>query len=127
MENGRRKLFSPLFALLLVGCAGLGRDCSSCSAENFGADWVVIQMDFNGRPYRCWELPNTSITNEDNSDGIYWKENASGNLLHLSGHYNRVQVMSGNWDRAFAELGLIRESCVQIQAGRYNPEKRDFE
>ncbi|OGH69018.1 MAG: hypothetical protein A2754_00975 [Candidatus Magasanikbacteria bacterium RIFCSPHIGHO2_01_FULL_47_8] len=121
MEKLRRS-WNVLFALLLVGCAGLSRDCSSCTAGSFGADWVVVQMDMNGGPYRCWELPNTSVTNEPHSDGIFWKENASGNLVHLSGHYNRVQVVGGNWERAFEELGLTKAACVQIRDHRYDPE-----
>ena len=114
------------FLPLLVGCAGMGRSCSSCSAESFGADWVVVQMDFNGHPYSCWELPDTSITNESSSDGIYWKENWSGNLVHISGHYNRVQVAGGNWARAFSELGLTREACIQIQDFHYDPVNQGF-
>lgn len=109
------------FTLILAGCASMGRSCSSWNATNFGADWVVIQMDMNGRPYRCWELHGASITNEQASDGIYWKDPTGGNLMHLSGHYNRVQVVNGDWKSAFAELGLSLDACAQIQALRYNP------
>lgn len=117
--------FSLSLALVLFGCAGAGRSCSSCSAQNFGADWIVVQMDMNGNPYRCWELPETSVSNEAQSDGIYWKEGA-GNLVHLSGHYNRVQVERGDWDRGFAELGLTREVCRQVREGRYSIESRRY-
>ncbi|MCX6714568.1 MAG: hypothetical protein NTX72_02010 [Candidatus Uhrbacteria bacterium] len=107
--------------LVMVGCAGMGRSCASCNAESFGADWVVIQMDMNGKPYRCWELHGASIDNEPHSDGIYWKDPQGGNLMHLSGHYNRVQVENGDWKRGFSELGLSPDSCTQIQALRYSP------
>lgn len=120
------RMVGVLLSLCLVGCAGMSRGCSSWWAENAGSDWVVVQMDFNGMPYRCWELRDTAITNEAQSDGIYWKESGTGNLVHLSGHYNRVQVMSGNWDRAFSELGLARETCGQIQKQRFDPVRRVF-
>jgi len=104
--------------VLLAGCAGMGRSCASCNAESFGADWVVVQMDLAGQPVRCWELRNVSITNEPHSDGIYW-EGTGGNLVHISGFYNRVQVTGGQWDAAFREVGLTQAECRRIrEAGR---------
>ena len=102
-----------LFALLIVGCAGMERDCSSCNASSFGSDWVVVQLDLNGRPFRCWALRGTSITNETNSDGIYW-QSPEGNLIHISGLYNRVQVVGRNWEAAYRELGLTEGSCREV-------------
>jgi hypothetical protein len=29
--------------LLLAGCAGVSRDCSSCNAEHFGSDWIIVK------------------------------------------------------------------------------------
>jgi hypothetical protein len=118
-----RRIGTYLFCLLFVSCAGMERGFSSCSAENFGADWVVVQMDNNGRPYRCWELHGVSISNEDKSDGIYWKSDRSGNLVHISGNYNRVQIVGGNWDDAFAEVGLTPQSCRQIRTRTVDPAK----
>lgn len=123
MKKPRSSFSNALFALLFVGCAGVSRSCSSCNAEEFGADWVIVQMDLNGTPFRCWELPNTSVTNESQSDGVYWKDSVTGNLVHLSGHYNRVQVVGGNWDRAFEDLGLTKAICKQVRESRYEPEK----
>lgn len=124
----KRKFSSFNLALFLVfaGCAGTSRGCSSCMAQQFGADWVVVQMDNEGRPYRCWELRDTSISNEGNSDGIYWKDTTSGNLVHISGHYNRVQVENGNWDHAYQSLGLTKETCAAIRAETYDPVNRTF-
>lgn len=101
--------------LVFVGCAGMGRSCASCSAESFGADWVVVQMNAHGRPFRCWSLHGVSISNEEHSDGIYWRE-PSGNLVHVSNMYNRVQVVDGQWGRAYAELGVTRDRCNEIAA-----------
>jgi hypothetical protein len=120
MKNQYRRSLAMFLLALFTGCAGYWRSCSSCNAESFGADWVIVQMDMNGYPYRCWELPKTSVSNEPASDGIYWEERGGGNLVHISGHYNRVQVVGANWDRAFAELGLTRESCKAIQSRRFD-------
>ena len=97
-------------SLVLFGCQGLERGCSSGLATSFGADWVIAQYDMNGLPYRCWMLENTSIDNEPASDGIYWKS-PDGSLVHISGTYNRVQVKGGKWDQALAEIGLSKASC----------------
>ena len=89
---------------LATGCAGFTRSCSSCSAESFGADWIVVQYDYKGNPINCWKLMSVSISNEQNSDGIYWKE--SGHLIHISGWYNRIQVDGGRFDEAAKLLGV---------------------
>lgn len=85
--------------LLLAGCAGIDRGCSSCVAENFSSDWVIVQYKFDGNPFNCWKLNNVSVTNEQNSDGIYWKDSLTGHLVHISGWYNRVQVENSNFSR----------------------------
>lgn len=108
-----------LLSLMLVGCAGTQRYCSSCTAGNFGADWVVVQLDLNGQPFRCWTLEDTSISNGEQSDGIYWLDGESGNLVHISGLYNRVQVENNNWSHAYEELGLSEETCRAIRDQRY--------
>lgn len=108
----RRRLVVYL-CIMFVGCAGTQRWFSSCNAESFGADWVVVQVDAYGHPYRCWELHGVSITNEEHSDGIYWS--GPNGLVHIAGQYNRVQVTSGQWSGAFNELGLTRETCQAVQ------------
>ena len=102
-----------IFTFLLTGCAAVQRDCSSFGAENFGADWVVVQLDLNGQPFRCWALHKTSITNEQGSDGIWWRA-PGGNLVHISGLYNRVQVNNNNWSAAYHEVGITQETCSAI-------------
>lgn len=104
-----------LWFVMLVGCAGMQRSCTSCNAEQFGADWVVVQLDVNGRPFRCWELHNVSISNETQSDGIQWQA-STGHMVHVSGFYNRVQVIGGRWDEAARELGLTRAACSGVRA-----------
>lgn len=103
------------FAALLVGCSGAARDCSSYSATEFGADWVVVQVDLTGHAFRCWELKDTAITNEPHSDGVFWEDSHSHNLVHISGTYNRVQVTENRWNDAFSSLGLTRQSCADIR------------
>jgi hypothetical protein len=105
--------------LLLFGCAGTQRGCASGCASELGADWVIVQMDLNGRPFRCWALAGVSVGNESASDGIYWQER-SGNLLHISGHYNRVQVTGGDWNAAYRELGLTQATCATIAGSQYD-------
>lgn len=112
-------------AVLVFGCAGLGRDCSSCTASSFGADIVVVQMDAWGHPYRCWALQNVSLDNESQSDGIYWKS-TSGNLLHISGHYNYVQVMNGDWDGAYREFNITEATCRKLEQQVYDPVLRRY-
>jgi hypothetical protein len=99
-----------MVGLMLAGCAGFERGCSSTMAGSFGADWIVVQFDTAGHPFNCWVLQNTSISNEDHSDGIYWLE-PSGNLVHLSGWYNRVQVSNGAWVKAAKSLGVDKDAC----------------
>jgi len=107
--------------VLLGGCAYLDRGCSSCGATAFGADWVVVELTEAGaKPYRCWELKNTTITSETNSDGIYWKDSSSSNLIHVSGSYDYVQVKNGNWADAFKQLNLTRDSCTLIRSRQYD-------
>jgi hypothetical protein len=111
------KLYRYLAALLLIGCAGTYRDCSSGCAGEFGADWVIVQVATDGQPFRCWDLHNVAVTNESNTDGIYWQD-SHGNLVHISGFYNRVQVTGGHWNEAFDQLGLTRETCTAIRSQR---------
>lgn len=111
-----RKITSVLTALTIAGCAGMERGCASSCAQNFASDWIVAQYETAGKPFNCWRLQNTSITNEPSSDGIYWLDRDSGNLVHISGWYNRVQVNKGNWEKAAKAVGVSLEKCV---AGKY--------
>ena len=93
----------------MTGCAGMQRGCDSSIAESFGADWIIAQFDNAGKPFNCWKLKNTSVTNEKASDGIYWTEGA--NLVHISGWYNRVQVQNRQWAQAADSIGINLKSC----------------
>jgi hypothetical protein len=99
-----------LYLLLLTGCAGMSRDCSSCSASTLGSDWIVVQYGFDGKPINCWELRDTAISNEHSTDGIFWQEN-SGHLVHISGWYNRVQVDHSDWVGAAKSVGIDDALC----------------
>lgn len=113
-----KKLRPVLVGLLLLGCAGFNRSCSSCSAEQFGSDWIVVQYNLSGKPFRCWSLANTSIANEEASDGIYWVS-PHANLVHISGLYNRIQIENGRWQEGYEEVGLSKELCDQIQHKKF--------
>jgi len=106
-----KKLTSYLGLLFLGGCAGLSKDCSSCSAESFGADWVIVQQSsLTGQAIKCWQLHNVSVSNEAGSDGIFWKDE-HGNLVHISGNYNRIQVLNGKFKEAADSLDVVLEKC----------------
>lgn len=105
--------------LLLAACEGTKRGCSAWSAEQFASDWIVVQYRFDGTPISCWKLANTSVANESHTDGVYWKS-PGGHLIHISGWYNRIQVMSGRYGEAAAELGLKLSNCT---GGVYSEEK----
>ena len=94
----------------VFGCEGAMRSCSNTNANSFGADWVVVQYNYDGSLLNCWELQDTSIANEESSDGIYWLS-SEGHLVHISGFYNRVQVVDGKWVSAMNEIGIHPEDC----------------
>lgn len=97
--------------LFLLGCAGYQRSCASGMATTFGGDWVVAQYRADGVPMNCWQLKNTSITNEQGSDGIYWLDGTNGHLVHISGWYNRVQVNGGDFENAAKLVGVSLSAC----------------
>lgn len=100
-----------LLGLIALGaCAGQMRGCSAWNAEAFGADWLVVQYRNDGQVMKCWRLAGVSVTNEHQSDGVYWKD-PWGHLVHISGWYNRVQVSGGNWKGAAESLGVDLAVC----------------
>ena len=108
-----------LLLSFLAGCAGMQRSCSSCMAEEFAADWIVAEYNYMGTPTHCWKLENTSIANESQSDGIYWLDRGTHNLVHISGWYNRVQVENNMWQEAANSLGISLDRCTD---GKYRSE-----
>lgn len=102
---------------LFTGCAGWTRGCDSWFARSIGANWIVVQYDQLGRPFNCWKLNGVSIANEEASDGIFWVDDHTGNLVHISGWYNRVQVSRfGTFDDAARLIGIDLDRCTD---GRY--------
>ena len=104
------KPWKALVFTVLLGCAGWQRDCASSCASSLGSDWIVLQYGYDGKPINCWRLTNTAIDNENQTDGVFWREN-TGHLVHISGWYNRVQVSSGDWDGAAKTLGIDLARC----------------
>lgn len=118
---------SILLMLLIVGCAGVERSCSSCAAQTIGSDWIVVELrELDGTPYRCWMLEEVSIANEESSDGIYWKDPNTGNMVHVSGSYDRVQVVDDQWDEALAIVNLTEGECTKIRQSRYDTEVGEY-
>ncbi len=95
----------------------MSRECSDCTAKSFGGDWLIVQYKMDGEPIACWKLEDTAVTNEPNSDGVYWKA-PGGHLVHISGWYNRVQVDHSDFVGAAAQLGIDLEAC---KGGKYIP------
>ncbi len=98
-----------LFSLMIAGCDGFTRGCQSRIAQDFGADWIIVQYNNNGEPVLCWVLDDESVANEATSDGIYWSQD--GHLVHISGWYNRVQVKDSNWTNAAISVGVDLTRC----------------
>lgn len=109
-----------IFTLMIAGCDGFARGCRSDIARGFGADWIIVQYNYTGEPVLCWKLDDASVTNETNSDGIYWSHR--GHLVHISGWYNRVQVSGGDWMTAANSVGVDMAHCnngvYQVAAGQ---------
>ena len=111
-------LRSPLALLLLlaIGCAGTMRDCSSSCASTLGSDWLLVQYQYDSKPMNCWQLKDTALASEG-SNGLFWKDSQTGNLVHVSGiALNRVQISGGNWQAAADHLGVDLTACG---SGRY--------
>jgi hypothetical protein len=98
-----------LALLAMVSCAGVSRGCASWWANNAGADWIIVQYAMDGKPINCWQYTNVSVTNEAQSDGIYW---SAGHLVHISGWYNRVQVSNHDFVGGAKMLGIDLDRCV---------------
>jgi hypothetical protein len=114
------RLKVAVLTLFMTGCAGLDRGISSCSATQFGSNWIVVELtEAGGKPYRCWELNDVALSSETQSDGIFWKD-AHG-LVHVSGSYDYIQVTGGDWDEAFKYVNLTRAACKVIRESFYDP------
>lgn len=115
-----KRLMVVIPFIMLIGCASLGRQCSGCMAEGFGADWIVITRNMTGDITSCWQLKNTSVDNEHGSDGVWWKDCSYGHLIHISGWYERVQVEKDDFKTAAKQLNVELDRCP---GGKYLPKK----
>lgn len=107
----RRIIYWASVALVLGGCAGFNRNCTSWQASSFGTDWIAVQYRADGTPINCWKLSNTNVDNEGHSDGIYWQDSKTRHLVHIAGWYNRVQVDGGRFGEAAKLLGIDEARC----------------
>jgi hypothetical protein len=98
MENNEWKVGCVVIILvvlvvgIVIGPSGCNRYVSSWKASAYGSDWLVVQYSQSGGVINHWELKGRSVGSEENSDGIYFKDN-DGNIVHLSGHYIYIQVV----------------------------------
>ena len=106
-----RLLVVCAYLVMGVACAGVSRDVSSQIASQIGADWIVVQYRFDGAPINCWKLSHVGISNEPASDGIFWKDSATGHLVHISGWSSRVQVANGDFLSAARLVGVDATAC----------------
>ena len=100
-----------LVLVLLCSCAGFNRNCYSYSAGAFGSNWIIVQYRIDGSPINCWQLRDVSIPNEPGSDEIYWFGTSSRNLVHITGWYNRVQVVNNQFKSAVDLIGIDLTRC----------------
>lgn len=105
-----RRLWKLIPMFLLVGCAGLARDCSAGCASSLGSDWIIAQYNYSGEQIHCWKLNDRSVGNEPSSDGIFWTDN-NGHLVHIGGWYTRVQVVNGNYESAASNNNIDLKGC----------------
>lgn len=115
----KRIIYMCILSLGLAGCAGFYRSCSNFNAENFGSNWIVVQFAYDGHVFNCWTLHGVSITNEEGSDGIYWKDSNTSHMVHISGWYNRVQVFGDSYQDFDHAATLLGVSASQCGDGRY--------
>jgi hypothetical protein len=111
----KKRILLAICMMFMAGCAGLQRSCASTWSSNVGANWIIVQFGFDGRPFNCWKLTNVVLTNEQSGDGVWWQD-ADGHLAHVAGWYNRVQVKGANFDTAARMLGVEAGQCG---SGRY--------
>ena len=95
-------------------------------ATTYGADWVVVELRYDGTPFRCWELENVTLTSEMESDGIWWQLRG-GPIVHVSGVYDYVQVIDGDWEGAFEQINMTRLACTAVNTAVYSPDSGTYE
>lgn len=76
-------------AIIIGGPAGIKNKWAAWRASAYGSDWLVVQYTQDGSIIKSWELKNSAIHSESQSDGIYFT--TEHGVVHLSGHYIYVQ------------------------------------
>jgi hypothetical protein len=82
-------LVAGLLIFAFVGPAGLRNEFFAWKASAYGSDWLVVQYSLDGSVNNYWELKNSAIHNEKQSDGIYFTTDHG--VIHLSGNYLYIQ------------------------------------
>ena len=78
-----------LFVVVVIGPVGIQNKFASWRATAYGSDWLVVQYTGMGDVQNHWELKNSAIHSEGQSDGIYFA--TTHGVVHLSGHYIYIQ------------------------------------
>jgi hypothetical protein len=105
----KRRLLVGLAAALTLGCAGIQKSCSQFGASSFGANWIVVQYGFDGKPFHCWKLMNVAV--DDSTGGNVDWQTRDGHLVHLTGWENRVQVRGNDFAGAARLVGVDADQC----------------
>ena len=88
--------YLSLFVLILA--------LTSCSC---GQDYLVVQMDYEGKIINCWELHDTRVSSS--TTRVQWFT-PDRNVVYISGVHNVVKVKY-TWESAYKELGVSRDQC----------------
>lgn len=111
--------------ILALSCAGTQRDCAKGCSSQLGANWLLVQYSNEGRPISCWQLRDVPLREEEGG-GVFWLA-SDGNLIHINGWYNNVQVERDNWHSAAVSLGIEIARCpggTYVTTGLLAPEPR---
>jgi hypothetical protein len=84
--------------------------CTACTIEN---NWVVVERDWSGTPFRCWELYNVWVSPCESCVEVSWEER-NGNRVRITGNVTVVRVAS-SWESAFKIAGIDRKACKYLQ------------
>lgn len=113
-KMGAGCVLAVVVALILVGLfylagpAGMYNEWSAWSASAYGSDWLVVQYAQDGTVIHHWELEDSAINNESESDGIYFT--TPEGVVHLSGHYIYVQKPQPELKRKLLKIGSHAEA-----------------
>jgi len=95
-------LLVAILLVVLIGPKGLEKEYHKWRTGAYGSDWLVIEYTDDGYVMDFWELHNCFISNEEESDGIYfvYEENKKSQVVHISGRYKLIEIKNDQWEWA---------------------------